>query len=66
MNNNNLQSRLVSQRLYKSICELLEQNGKPIEIERLEGLALVKAEKKGKALDWGSFFSKCLQRLETA
>lgn len=53
MKNSKLKSKLISQRLYHLACEILEQNGKPIEIERLEDLALLKAEKEGKPLNPG-------------
>ncbi len=53
MKNSTLKSKLVSQRLYQAACEILEQNGKPIEIGRLEDLALLKTEKEGKSLNPG-------------
>jgi len=51
MKNNNSKSRLVSQQLYNLVCETLEQHNKPIEINRLESLALIKSEKEGMALN---------------
>jgi hypothetical protein len=51
--NNELPSRPISQRLYKIVCETLERHGRPIEIGRLESLALLRAEKEGKALNAG-------------
>ncbi len=47
---NKLHSKLISQRLYNAVLAVLEQHKEPMEIGKLEGLAVLKVEQEGKTV----------------